>query len=30
MKDSICKNAPIIPISAQMKYNIDGILEAIC
>lgn len=30
MKDSICKNAPIIPISAQMKYNIDAILETIC
>lgn len=30
MKDSICKNAPIIPISAQMRYNIDGILQALC
>lgn len=25
-KDSICKNSPIIPISAQLRYNIDGIL----
>ena len=29
MKDTICKNAPIIPISAQMGYNIDAVLEAI-
>lgn len=26
MKDTICKNAPIIPISAQQKYNIDAVL----
>ena len=26
MKDTRCKNAPIIPISAQQKYNIDAIL----
>ena len=30
MKDTRCKNAPIIPISAQQKYNIDAILEALC
>jgi translation initiation factor 2 subunit 3 len=30
MKDSVCKNAPIIPVCAQMKYNIDAILQAIC
>ena len=30
LKDSICKNAPIIPISAQLRYNIDGVLQAIC
>ena len=30
MKDTRCKNAPIIPISAQQKYNIDAILETIC
>ena len=29
MKDTRCKNAPIIPISAQMGYNIDAVLEAI-
>ena len=26
MKDTRCKNAPIIPISAQMGYNIDAVL----
>lgn len=30
MKDTRCKNAPIIPISAQQKYNIDAVLSAIC
>lgn len=30
MKDTRCKNAPIIPISAQQKYNIDAVLESIC
>lgn len=30
IKDSICKNAPVIPISAQLRYNIDGVLQAIC
>jgi len=30
MKGTICKNAPIIPISAQQQYNIDAILEEIC
>jgi translation initiation factor 2 subunit 3 len=30
MNDSICKDAPIIPISAQMKYNIDEVLRVIC
>ena len=29
MKDTRCKNAPIIPISAQMGYNIDAVLQAI-
>lgn len=29
MKDTRCKNAPIIPISAQMGYNIDAVLEAL-
>lgn len=30
MKNTLCKNAPIIPISAQQKYNIDAILQEIC
>ena len=30
MKDTRCKNAPIIPISAQMGYNIDAVLEEGC
>jgi translation initiation factor 2 subunit 3 len=25
MKDTRCKNAPIIPISAEQKYNIDAV-----
>lgn len=29
MKDTRCKNAPIVPISAQMGYNIDAVLEAL-
>lgn len=27
MEDTRCKNAPIIPISAQQQYNIDALLE---
>lgn len=30
MKGSICKNSPIIPISAEQKYNIDAVCESIC
>jgi translation initiation factor 2 subunit 3 len=30
MKDTRCKNAPIIPISAEQKYNIDAVCESIC
>jgi translation initiation factor 2 subunit 3 len=30
MKDSVCKNARLIPICAQLKYNIDALLQAIC
>ncbi len=30
MKGSICKNSPIIPISAEQKYNIDALCESIC
>jgi translation initiation factor 2 subunit 3 len=30
MKDSICKNASLIPVCAQLNYNIDAILQAIC
>lgn len=29
IKDTLCKNAPIIPISAQLKYNIDAVCESI-
>ena len=25
MKQSICKNSPIIPISAEQRYNIDAV-----
>lgn len=30
MKGSICRNSPIIPISAEQKYNIDAVCESIC
>jgi translation initiation factor 2 subunit 3 len=30
MKGSICKNSPIIPISAEQRYNIDAVCESIC
>lgn len=30
MKDTRCKNAPIIPISAEQGYNIDAVCESIC
>ena len=30
MKGSICKNSPIIPVSAEQKYNIDAVCESIC
>ena len=30
MKQSICKNSPIIPISAEQRYNIDAVCESIC
>lgn len=30
MKGSICRNSPIIPISAEQKYNVDAICESIC
>lgn len=30
MKGSICASSPIIPISAEQKYNIDAICESIC
>lgn len=29
MKDTRCKNAPIIPISAEQKYNIDAVCQSI-
>jgi translation initiation factor 2 gamma subunit (eIF-2gamma) len=29
IKGTICANAPIIPISAQLKYNIDAVCESI-
>jgi translation initiation factor 2 subunit 3 len=30
MKDTRCKNAPIIPISAEQGYNIDAVCQSIC
>ena len=30
VQGSIADNAPIIPISAQLKYNIDVVVDYIC
>mmetsp|Transcript_10289 Transcript_10289/g.7690 ORF Transcript_10289/g.7690 Transcript_10289/m.7690 type:complete len:217 (-) Transcript_10289:373-1023(-) len=30
IKGSIAENAPIIPISAQLKYNIDAVVDYLC
>ena len=30
MKDTLCKNAPIIPISAEQGFIIDAVCQSIC
>lgn len=30
MKGTVADNAPIVPISAQLRYNIDALVEYIC